>query len=306
MPLPQKAIYNQADLLQFTQSPVYQEILGFVQALGTAAVGKRNSHDCGAMNHDSVVSRLTEFLQRLSELADAVPPLPQQMRFGNKAFVTWHGQMKEQAQDFLHALLSSTASDYEEEIGAYFYDSFGNTSRLDYGTGHETNFVAFLYCLRKVGILSEDDLPAVVLRVFDSYMLLLRKLQKVYMLEPAGSHGVWGLDDYQCLAFYFGAAQLVGNGMLEPSSIHNKQILQEHAVEYQYLAAIAFICEVKKGVPFQETSPMLSDISQLPSWQKVYEGLLRLYEGEVLKKFPVIQHLAFGQLLEATWRQKPV
>ena len=78
------------------------------------------------------------------------------------------------------------------EIKTYLVDSFGSYERIDYGTGHELNFVVFLLCL--------------VNKVFQRYLELMRKVQLIYVLEPAGSHGVWGLDDYQHLAFLFGAS----------------------------------------------------------------------------------------------------
>lgn len=52
--------------------------------------------------------------------------------------------------------------------------------------------------------------------------------------------------------------------------------------------------EVKKGVPFGESSPMLNDISGVPSWDKVAQGMFKMYNVEVLGKVPVIQHLKFG------------
>lgn len=79
------------------------------------------------------------------------------------------------------------------------------------------------------------------------------------------------------------------------------QVLHEESGDFLYFAAIAFIKELKQGAPFAESSPMLNDISSLPTWTKVNVGMLRLYEAEVLGKLPVIQHLLFGNLFPCTW-----
>ena len=104
------------------------------------------------------------------------------------------------------------------------------------------------------------------------------------------------MDDYQFLPFLLGAAQLIGHKEIEPKSVHDEKLLEAEADEYYYLAAVRFIKQVKKG-PFGEHSPMLNDISALSDWRAVAAGLGRMYEGEVLGKFPVVQHLPFGTLL---------
>lgn len=42
------------------------------------------------------------------------------------------------------------------------------------------------------------------------YLIVCRKLQTTYWLEPAGSKGVWSLDDYQMLVFLLGSSQYHG------------------------------------------------------------------------------------------------
>ena len=40
--------------------------------------------------------------------------------------------------------------------------------------------------------------------VVPKYLTLVRKLQIRYGLEPAGSHGMWSIDDYHLLPFVLG------------------------------------------------------------------------------------------------------
>lgn len=84
-----------------------------------------------------------------------------------------------------------------------------------------------------------------------------------------------------------------------PSSIHDNRLLaSREGSSILYFQCIQYIKSLKKGVPFFESSPMLDDISGLPNWGKVSGGLLRLYEGEVLDKLPVVQHFVFGEIFK--------
>ena len=123
------------------------------------------------------------------------------------------------------------------------------------------------------------------------------KLQIIYNLEPAGSHGVYGLDDYQHIAFIIGAGQLAGQSEWTPNSIHDEKIVKFNEDDYIYFSCIAFIKKVKSGAPFYESSPILNDVSGCPNWNKVAGGMVKMFQGEVLSKFPIVQHLWFGSLL---------
>lgn len=77
------------------------------------------------------------------------------------------------------------------------------------------------------------------------YLELMRHIQTTYLLEPAGSHGVWGLDDYQFLPFVWGSGQLVGHPLIRPKSIHNAELLEAYGEQYMYLAAVKFVKTVR-------------------------------------------------------------
>lgn len=170
------------------------------------------------------------------------------MRFGNKAFQTWLEKAKETFdEEIFNIIPDENMQKAIPEVQLYFMESFGHYERIDYGTGHELNFLAFLICLYKIGLYNEDHFVGLVNKVFQKYITLCRKLQTVYQLEPAGSHGVWGLDDYQHLPFIFGAGQLVGHDEWAPDIIHTDSVLERNLNDYMYFGCIHFIKSVKTG-----------------------------------------------------------
>lgn len=115
-------------------------------------------------------------------------------------------------------------------------------------------------------------------------------------MEPAGSHGVWSLDDYQFVPFIWGSAQLAVNAPFRPPQFLEENIIAEYKDSYMFLGCIDYIMHVKTG-HFGEHSPQLWNVSAVESWIKINAGLVRMYQRELLAKFPVVQHVLFGSLM---------
>jgi hypothetical protein len=338
--LPRRCIFNDVDMKFFMDSTSKKELLAMAEAMGKACA----SSDVAPfdpsrplMDLPPAMACLYGSLEVMQRWVDDFPPTSNEaVRFGNPSFRLWHERLVQRSDPVITAILQSrddpkltveeacklgrdAAAGFVHPMGdasirqvsCYLHDAFGHQVRLDYGTGHESSFLTFLLVLSKVKCMGESPsiktLRALALSVFGQYLHVTRRLQTGYRLEPAGSHGVWGLDDYHCLPFFWGACQLQASGvspreLLDPTCVNDEHVLRDHGDEYMYLGCVRYIRQLKSGVPFFESSPMLYDISQtLPSWDKVARGLLRLYQGEVLDKRQVVQHFLFGRLFPCTW-----
>ncbi|XP_045131475.1 serine/threonine-protein phosphatase 2A activator-like isoform X1 [Portunus trituberculatus] len=290
---PKRAVLSPADVKKWEQSSAYQDILGFITSMNIAVKGKKTSAPCVT---SSLTASLLKMLDTICQWVDDILPIDQPQRYGNKAFRDFYSRLKEQGERILRESLPEEFHPAVAEIAVYLMESFGNSTRIDYGTGHELSFIMFLCCIFKIGALKQEDSAAVVTQIFNRYLSLCRKLQTTYKMEPAGSQGVWSLDDYQFIPFIWGSSQLQMNPKISPEMFCNEKTVNDNADDYMFLSCIKFILSVKTG-PFAEHSNQLWNISGVQSWTKINQGLIKMYKAEVLHKFPVVQHVLFGSIL---------
>ncbi|KAI8087805.1 Phosphotyrosyl phosphatase activator [Gilbertella persicaria] len=290
--VPTRRIITKQDLDEFLSSQAYQDYMGYIERLNES-VKNLKIDDQVLISQNT--QKILDILEILLNWVKEIPPVEnEKSRFGNPAFRTFYDKVKDSIPELFKDLVPEEAI---QEVGRYFYESFGNQKRIDYGTGHEANFIAWLLCLEKLKLLTENDDKAVVLRIFVKYIKLMRQLQFHYWLEPAGSHGVWGLDDYHFLPFLFGSAQLYDHKYIKPKSIHDEDVVEQFSSSYMYLACIQFINSVKTTASLRWHSPMLDDISACKTWIKVNQGMIKMYKAEVMSKLPIMQHFMFGSLI---------
>lgn len=321
---PEKRIFDGADIGPFQRSLalkrlhlVISQILNKVQGTSVpkgwllAATVTRSSSNSPEITFNAErerpdsttlpisVARVIRILDNCDLLIDETPPLTGPRRYGNFACRSWHDKIEAEGANWLLEFTSKKG--LIDELAYYLLNSFGSALRLDYGSGHELSFVAFVGGLLECGFLEKEVLGTDLLVIFARYYEITRRLIVEYNLEPAGSHGVWGLDDHFHFIYILGAAQFNlpddkrGSEYIPPVlQVLTSQVIESYKETNLYVNAIAFIFKIKLG-PFHEHSPIIYDIHHSVSlWSKVLSGLLKMYDVEVFGKFPVVQHFWFG------------
>ncbi|KAH6647924.1 phosphotyrosyl phosphatase activator [Truncatella angustata] len=343
---PTKEINEGPDVSRFLVSTAYRDIGIFVLQLNRALCPRKVNAEDGkertytfelgsklATQPAESVKKIQHILSKVESYIDEAPPDKGPRRFGNVSFRKWYSLLEERISHLLEENLPESVLKFpssqngggataEDELKAYLLGAFGSAQRLDYGTGHELSFLAFLISLWKLGAFKDgqpngDIERNIVLGAIEPYLRVVRKLILTYTLEPAGSHGVWGLDDHSFQPYIYGSAQLTrpitdseempveGSRFGAPrlDSVSKAEKVQDYRETNMYFSAVGFIYDVKTGL-FGEHSSVLHSLSQVKlGWGKINSGMLKMFNGEVLSKFPVVQHLPFGSLI--SWERDP-
>ena len=121
---------------------------------------------------------LTKLVDKIHQTAEDTELIENQtLRFGNPAFRVFLTSIGKNWNEWLEEFIGSDYKDSFIELSTYLSDSFGNDIRIDYGTGHELHFIAFLCCLFDLTAIGTEDLESICFQV-----ILILTLSNDYIL----------------------------------------------------------------------------------------------------------------------------
>ena len=174
---PTKKINEGQDVDHFLTSKAYSDIGLFVMQLNIAMCPRKDGSTGtprtwmidSPIELSQPVERIKELLQKVEAIIEEAPPDTGPRRFGNVSFRKWYEIVESRTKDLLQTYLPVEVTNYStsdagaasalDELTSYFLGGFGSSQRLDYGTGHELSFLAFLGSVWKLGGFTKEFKP---------------------------------------------------------------------------------------------------------------------------------------------------
>lgn len=178
---PSKRINDGDDLTFLLGSKAYGDLVTWLLQLNRSMFPRKDDHSKveearldTPPSFSKNVQHLQSLISDLQGLIKDAPPDTGPRRFGNVAFRTWFKLAEEHATSLIERHLGPVLQQWagqdgqkrdklRDELKTYLVGSFGSAQRLDYGTGHELSFIAFLGCLWKLGAFEDGEERSIVL-----------------------------------------------------------------------------------------------------------------------------------------------
>ena len=160
---PSKRINDAPDVSHFFTTLAYRDIGIFILQLNHSLCPRNRSDLPSPLTfplttttpQTNSIQALQTLLFEVESFIGEAPPDPGPRRFGNVSFRKWSALLEERASGLLGATLGVGEGSARDEVVAYLLGAFGSAQRLDYGTGHELSFLAFLGCLWKLNYFKD-------------------------------------------------------------------------------------------------------------------------------------------------------
>ena len=182
--IPTKKITN-ANFESFKNSEGYNRIFDFIVTVNQSV--KESPESIHETSLPADIGGILNLLDQIEQMALSVEPRFESSRFGSLSFRDLISGIESQISPLHDQVIPDSL--FNQEISTYLANAFGDKTRMDYGSGHELNFICWLLCLYLIGYFENSYQYFIVL--FDRYIKLMRLIQMRFRLEPAGSHGVW-------------------------------------------------------------------------------------------------------------------
>ena len=185
--IPSKKINDGDDLNFFLSSTAYRDLMTWLLQLNRSMFPVKDEEGkihqsllSSPPKSSQTVQSLRDLISQLKDLVQKAPPDTGPRRFGNVAFRSWYKLVDNDADALLDSYIGdilNQSNNYDDsqrtalrdELKVYLLGSFGSAQRLDYGTGHELSFVAFLGCLWKLGAFEDGEERAIVMCLIQPY-----------------------------------------------------------------------------------------------------------------------------------------
>lgn len=272
------------DNSNFSTSSAYFKLLGFLEDQNYFMI----KNGVYRTNED-----LTNILNEIESFVDDTPLIEGSHRFANIGAEVVHEKLanldlsKFLKKQYLHTEITK---EMIKTLKMYLIESFGNKVRLDYGTGHEIFFLSFIFICKELSIAHDYEIKP----LFKQYFDIVRKYIFKFNIEPAGSNGMFAIDDYQFLPFLFGSAELI------ETDVKFDDILNNLKDKTHMFAEQLYFCERHKcragELPFSRHSPVIYSLRN-SKWSFINEKMLEEIRNKVFDRFVVMQHFKFSIFL---------